>query len=381
MVLSSPAPLARSAASKDTEILPLIFPLRHEVAIPLRENPKPKVTWPDRAVLAALARLLPKPLLGLGHRIVTPGTLPRWHKRLAAAKWRRPKPPGRPPIRDEVTAPVPRSRVPAAADALFASSGEPQAVSMDDIAAAAGVGKGTLFRAFGSPDGLLDAPFTARMAVLREAFEDGPPAARPRCAAARAAPSPARRAARLQAGQPHRRAAGRGRDAGLDRDHAGGACPANPWLERPQTGPAEAVMPAFRLLLATDLALHDACSLSLSPSSPGLGSGRAAWGPSAASDSPASPTRPPGARSAHPGGDRSRRGARRAPGGRAPHDDEPRTERISRCRCRCRCRHRSARPGDPGGAGAAAVAAPAMGPPAMGHEAGYAAASLRLASA
>jgi AcrR family transcriptional regulator len=63
----------------------------------------------------------------------------------------------------------------AAADALFVGSGEQQAVSMDDIAAAAGVGKGTLFRAFGSRDGLLDALFTARTAALREAFEDGPP--------------------------------------------------------------------------------------------------------------------------------------------------------------------------------------------------------------
>jgi AcrR family transcriptional regulator len=71
--------------------------------------------------------------------------------------------------------PVPRSRVLAAADALFAGSGELQAVSMDEIAAAAGVGKGTLFRAFGTRDGLLDALFTARMAALREAFEDGPP--------------------------------------------------------------------------------------------------------------------------------------------------------------------------------------------------------------
>jgi AcrR family transcriptional regulator len=71
--------------------------------------------------------------------------------------------------------PVPRSRVLAAADALFAGSGETQAVSMDDIAAAAGVGKGTLFRAFGSREGLLDALFTARMAALRDAFADGPP--------------------------------------------------------------------------------------------------------------------------------------------------------------------------------------------------------------
>ena len=96
--LSWLALLARSSASKDAEILVL----RHEVSILRRENSKPKMTWPDRAVLAALARLLPK--AGRGHRIVTPGTLLRWHKRMVAAKWRRPKPPGRPPIPDELVA-------------------------------------------------------------------------------------------------------------------------------------------------------------------------------------------------------------------------------------------------------------------------------------
>lgn len=95
-VLSWLALLARSSASKDAEILALL----HEVAI-LRHE-KPKMTWPERAVLAALARLLPKALRG--HRIVTRGTLLRWHKRMVAAKWREPKPPGRPPISDEVEA-------------------------------------------------------------------------------------------------------------------------------------------------------------------------------------------------------------------------------------------------------------------------------------
>jgi putative transposase len=50
-VLSWLALLTRSSASKDSEILAL----RHEVAILRRENPKPKMTWPERAVLAALA--------------------------------------------------------------------------------------------------------------------------------------------------------------------------------------------------------------------------------------------------------------------------------------------------------------------------------------
>lgn len=88
--------LARSSASKDAEILAL----RHEVAILRRGNPKAKMTWPERAVLAALARLLPKTLRGC--RIVTPGTLLRWHKRMVAGKWRQPRPPGRPPIPDEL---------------------------------------------------------------------------------------------------------------------------------------------------------------------------------------------------------------------------------------------------------------------------------------
>jgi AcrR family transcriptional regulator len=71
--------------------------------------------------------------------------------------------------------PVPPSRVLAAADALFADTDSPGTVTMDAIAAAAGVGKGTLFRAFGSRDGLLDALWIAKLAALREAVEGGEP--------------------------------------------------------------------------------------------------------------------------------------------------------------------------------------------------------------
>lgn len=95
-VLSWLALLARSSASKDAEILAL----RHEVAVLRRNNPKPRFSWSDRAVLAALARILPKLLRA--HRMVTPGTLLRWHRKLIAARWRQPKPPGRPPISDEL---------------------------------------------------------------------------------------------------------------------------------------------------------------------------------------------------------------------------------------------------------------------------------------
>jgi transposase InsO family protein len=95
-VLSWLALFARSSASKDAEILLL----RHEVAVLRRANPTPRLQWTDRAVLAALARLIPKALRA--HRIVTPETLLRWHRRLIAAKWRQPKPPGRPPTPDDV---------------------------------------------------------------------------------------------------------------------------------------------------------------------------------------------------------------------------------------------------------------------------------------
>jgi putative transposase len=97
-VVSWLALFARSSASKDAEILAL----RHEVAVLRRNNPRPRLSWPDRAALAALARMLPKALRA--HRIVTPGTLLRWHRRLIAARWRQPKPPGRPPTGDELVA-------------------------------------------------------------------------------------------------------------------------------------------------------------------------------------------------------------------------------------------------------------------------------------
>ena len=57
-VLSWLALLARSNAAKDVEILVL----RHEVAILRRCNPRPALTWVDRALLSALSELLPTQL-------------------------------------------------------------------------------------------------------------------------------------------------------------------------------------------------------------------------------------------------------------------------------------------------------------------------------
>ncbi|WP_030018694.1 TetR/AcrR family transcriptional regulator [Streptomyces monomycini] len=67
-----------------------------------------------------------------------------------------------------------REAVLAAADALFARSDSPRGVSMDDVAAAAGVGKGTLFRRFGDRTGLIRALVEARIEPLRQAVESGP---------------------------------------------------------------------------------------------------------------------------------------------------------------------------------------------------------------
>ena len=88
--------LSRGDAAKDAEI----FVLRHVVAVLGGQAGRRLLDWADRAVLAALAGLLPGGLHRF--RLVTPGTLLGWHRTLIVRHWTFPDRPGRPPIVVEI---------------------------------------------------------------------------------------------------------------------------------------------------------------------------------------------------------------------------------------------------------------------------------------
>jgi putative transposase len=89
--------LARGDAAKDLELLVL----RHQLTVLRRQTPQPKLEPTDRALLAAISRVLPRSHWSCF--LVTPQTLLRWHRRMVAGAWtftRRGQ--GRPPLDDSL---------------------------------------------------------------------------------------------------------------------------------------------------------------------------------------------------------------------------------------------------------------------------------------
>jgi putative transposase len=90
--------LARGDAAKDLELLVL----RHQLSILRRQAPRPRLEPADRALLAAISRVLPRSRWSC--LLVKPETLLRWHRRLVAGAWTYPRGPGRPPLEEDIQA-------------------------------------------------------------------------------------------------------------------------------------------------------------------------------------------------------------------------------------------------------------------------------------
>ena len=85
-----------SGAAKDLEIRVL----RHQLGVLRRQIPRPRLEPTDRALLAAVSRVLPRAYWSC--LLVRPETLVRWHRRLIAGVWTCPRGPGRPPVSQEL---------------------------------------------------------------------------------------------------------------------------------------------------------------------------------------------------------------------------------------------------------------------------------------
>jgi hypothetical protein len=91
------ARLARGDAAKDLAILVL----RHQLTVLRRQVQRPKLQPADRALLAAVSRVLPRARWSCC--FVQPETLLGWHRRLVAGAWTYPhRHTGRPPLNPEV---------------------------------------------------------------------------------------------------------------------------------------------------------------------------------------------------------------------------------------------------------------------------------------
>jgi transposase len=89
--------LARGDAAKDLEILVL----RHQLTVLRRQISRPRFEPADRALLAAVSRMLPRSVWSCF--LVKPDTLLRWHRRLVAGAWTYPqRHTGRPRLDEDV---------------------------------------------------------------------------------------------------------------------------------------------------------------------------------------------------------------------------------------------------------------------------------------
>jgi putative transposase len=84
------------SVAKDAEILVL----RQQLAVLRRQVARPRFSWSDRAIAAALARLVPRERWTAF--LITPETILRWHRMLVRQHWAHPhRRPGRPPLSEE----------------------------------------------------------------------------------------------------------------------------------------------------------------------------------------------------------------------------------------------------------------------------------------